>query len=379
MRRNLLIFTFFLTFNILISLPSDEIWKKIQYYIKYGNMITNKEKAYFIFDELNYLGMDINDPKMEILYKKQEKIYSKYNVSNYIIIVKTLNERKESIEDATFKLSKYFNETYGFKMAKSVVALFSIETRRFSIRTGEITKNTITDGRLKDIAKRFIFFLKGKKYYKVCNILLENLAFYFKYGGVITLFLYLFAAGIFFCYCYDKWIKRRRKYRLSLLSESNLQKIIKFLKKHKSNKKILADNCSICLEEFNNNNSKKSTELNDENDSIKGIKINLNENSDITTLECGHQFHTTCISEWLKQRDNCPLWGQAVKYKNNLDDAHLIWGVQNERYNNRYSFLDFDDLFFDRPSNFIYESYDIKSKKSSSSSFDFGGGITGSW
>ena len=44
MRRNLLIFNFFLTFNILISLPSDEIWNKIQYYIKCGNIVTNKEK-----------------------------------------------------------------------------------------------------------------------------------------------------------------------------------------------------------------------------------------------------------------------------------------------------------------------------------------------
>ena len=379
MRRNLLIFNFFLTFNILISLPSDEIWNKIQYYIKCGNMVTNKEKAYFIFDELNYLGMDINDPKMKILYKRQEEIYNKYNVSNYIIIVKALNESKESIENTTFKLSKYLNETYGYKMAKSVVALFSIETRRFSIRTGEITKNTITDDRLKDIAERFIIFLKVKKYYKVCNIFLENIAFYCKYGGIITLLLYLLFAGILFCYCYDKWIKIRKKYRSSLLSESNLQKIIKFLKKHKSNKKILADNCAICLEEFNNNNSKKSVELNEENDSIKGIKINVNENSEITTLECGHQFHNTCITKWLKQRGNCPLCRQAVKYKNNLDDAHLIWGVQNERYNNRYSFLDFDDLFTDRSLYYIYGSNNIKSKKSNSSSFDFGGGVTGSW
>ena len=189
----------------------------------------------------------------------------------------------------------------------------------------------------------------------------------------------MLAAGIFICYCFDKWKKRRIRYRSSLLSESNLQKIIKFLKKHKSNKKILADTCAICLEEFNNNNSKKSAELNEENDSIKGIKLNVNETNDITTLECGHQFHSNCITEWLKQRDNCPLCRQAVKYKNNLDDAHLIWGVQNERYNNRYSFLDFDDLFIDNNSYLVYENYNITSKKESSSSFDFGGGVTGSW
>ena len=52
-------------------------------------------------------------------------------------------------------------------------------------------------------------------------------------------------------------MERHIKYRPSLLSESNLQKILKFLKKHKSNNKILADLCANCLEEFNNNNSKK--------------------------------------------------------------------------------------------------------------------------
>ena len=58
-----------------------------------------------------------------------------------IFIVKALNESKESIEDAhlnwgkifSFMASKYLNDTYGFKMAKWLVTLFSIETRRFII------------------------------------------------------------------------------------------------------------------------------------------------------------------------------------------------------------------------------------------------------
>ena len=105
--------------------------------------------------------------------------------------------------------------------------------------------------------------------------------------------------------------------------------------------------------------------------------------NDITTLECGHQFHTTCINEWLQQRDNCPLCRQGVK-NNNVDDAHLIWGVQNERYNNRYSSLVFEDLFIDTAIHLCLSSLDnnIKIKSSNSSNysiFDFGGGVSGSW
>ena len=126
--------------NILTSLPSDQIWTKTLSYIEQGKMIINENKTHFIFDESNYTALDINGNKMNILYEKQENISKKYNISNYIFIIDNLDENEESIEAATFNLFKYFYNIFKINMEKSIVALFSIKSRRLRIRTGEITK-----------------------------------------------------------------------------------------------------------------------------------------------------------------------------------------------------------------------------------------------
>ena len=168
MKRNVIILTFFLTFNILISLPSDDIWNKIQNYANDGKMIINKQKTYFIFDELNYIGLDINNHKMEIMYKKQEEIFNKYNVSNYIIIVKNLDEQKESIDSFISNLSKYLGNKYGVEMDKSVIAFLSIESRIIRILPGEITKKTIKIDRVESMVKKLYPYFEKEKYFNLC-------------------------------------------------------------------------------------------------------------------------------------------------------------------------------------------------------------------
>ena len=81
--------------KISTSLPSDNIWIKALSYIEEGKMIINENKTHFIFDESNYTALDINGQKMNILYEKQEKIFKKYNMSNYIFIVDNLDEKKK--------------------------------------------------------------------------------------------------------------------------------------------------------------------------------------------------------------------------------------------------------------------------------------------
>ena len=125
------------------TLPSEEIWKKVEQYIEQKKMILNS-KNYFIFDEDNYTQLDINGTKMQILYEKQKEFYLNYSTSNYIFVMKNLNEKTESLKDATYNLCRYLYNYYNIDMQNSVVALFSIETRRVRIRTGENTKKEIT-------------------------------------------------------------------------------------------------------------------------------------------------------------------------------------------------------------------------------------------
>ena len=63
--------------NIFTCLPSDEIWNKLTIYINNSKIILNDKKTHFIYDESNYTKLDINSTEMNILYQKQEDLFSK--------------------------------------------------------------------------------------------------------------------------------------------------------------------------------------------------------------------------------------------------------------------------------------------------------------
>ena len=378
--------------KISTSLPSDNIWIKALSYIEEGKMIINENKTHFIFDESNYTALDINGQKMNILYEKQEKIFKKYNMSNYIFIVDNLDEKEETIESATFNLCKYLYNTYKINMEKSIVALFSIESRRVRIRTGEITKKYLDNDKLKTMIQNLVPFLKYEHYYKAWNKFLEDVYYYYnKNDKWETYLLWL----LIICYIGYNGIKKIIGKRIvvnrsiSLDNDKNLKRIIDFLKKQKSNKKILTDNCAICLEEFkvNQNNKNEENDMEDSSNTVRKIE----ENKDILTLECGHQFHNDCISKWMERKNECPLCRQKINSKYNKDDAHMVWGVQNDLYDNHYSFINYYDLF--TTTTFIdyssYEVHEVKNEDSYDSSHsnnysfgggsDCGGGATGGW
>ena len=91
----------------------------------------------------------------------------------------------------------------------------------------------------------------------------------------------------------------------------------------------MADNWAICLEEFKDNKNSRNEENEMEEKDSSNIERKIEENKDISTLECGHQFHPECISKWMKRKNECPLCRQKINNKYNKDDAHMVWGVQN--------------------------------------------------
>ena len=362
-----------------------------------GKMLV-KNRNFFIFDESNYTALDINSPIMNKLYQKQEILFQKYNISNYIFIVDNLDEKQESIESATFNLCKYLCNNYSINMNRSTVALFSINSRRVRLRSGDKIKHELNNDRLKKIIDNLVPYLKNEKYYKVWNKLIDNLKFYYVYGNTIDNFLIVLII-IILIYCfYGQYIKKylRRitathRY-ISLDKDANLRKIVNFLKKERTNKKILTDNCAICLEQFNdikkNNNEEKNSE---EKDIVTERQINVqdSEKNDISTLECGHQFHTECIAKWMERKNECPLCGQKINNKYNQNDAQMVWGVQNELYENHYDYISYNDLFsstiFIDYSSSYYRNYNDNNNSNNDNDYSFsgghdsGGGATGSW
>ena len=386
--------------KLVISLPSENIWNKMQSYIKQGKMLINENKTNFIFDESNYLEYDIHSPQMKILYEKQEEFFKKYKVSNYIFLVDNLDEKKEVIEEATFNLCKYLYNTYKINMENSIVALFSIETRRLRIRTGENVKYKLTNEELREVINNLGTYLRGKHYYTTLIKYMENINHY--YTNDISVFyalLYLILIIIFLFCCLMKAqgelnnekLLIRRFVHQTIKTDKNLKKIVTFLKKQKSNKKILTDNCAICLEEFKFKEVKINNEKNDdsadqEKKDFSGCNKKVNEENDISVLECGHQFHVDCIAKWMERKNECPLCRQTINNRYNKDGAHMVWGVQNEINNNRYEQIDYDDLFANIIFNYsfyflalILSSTFGKSDYSSSGGSDYGGGASGGW
>ena len=89
----------------------------------------------------------------------------------------------------------------------------------------------------------------------------------------------------------------------------------------------IVNQCSICIENLNiktNNWFKWNTQS---NETIKTIK----------TLECTHQFHTSCINEWLKGNNTCPLCRNVIensKINNKISDIDTVINI-NENINTR--------------------------------------------
>ena len=202
---------------------------------------------------------------------------------------------------------------------------------------------------------------------KLINYYLVNTGFFARNK---RFFLMLFILILSFIFCYilaliAQKIRERRNLRLTMSDEEKLLKIREFLKKCKSDKKILSDNCIICLEPFENctsvnhsimaesNRGNKDNNLIDEeekkenkdkssviiemqnmgsenNENINN-KSNLSDNQ-ISTLPCGHRYHVKCITEWMLRKKNiCPMCREKIDVdipENNEEDD-----LQNELLN----------------------------------------------
>ena len=150
-----------------------------------------------------------------------------------------------------------------------------------------------------------------------------------------------------------------------MTDEEKLLKIRDFLKRCKTDKKILSDNCIICLEPFDNcksvnhslinepnnvDNNNKDNLIQDENENKKdkdSVSIemqnmdmnqdNINNKSNMTdnqisTLPCGHRYHVNCITEWmLRKKSICPMCREKMDVS--ISDKGEEEDLQNELLN----------------------------------------------
>ena len=342
------------------------------------SLITDcKTKHYKIIDPDDYLKKDD-----EIDLEKQLKeIYTSHNVITIIVMARNIDLTDK--EGNKIEISNYteviFNEIYKKNIVKNdssvVLAVVSIEGKIMTMKAKGSVSFTITQQDCYNILNIINnYYSYGEYSYgtvelgKLINYYLVNTSFFSRNKRFFVMILVLILSFIF-CYILAliaQRIRERRNLRLTMSDEEKLIKIRDFLKKCKSDKKILSDNCIICLEPFDNctsinhslvaepnNNIENNKDNNNANENLieeekkdkdaiaiemQNISIeNINNKSNMTdnqisTLPCGHRYHVKCITEWmLKKKSICPMCREKMDVS--ISDHGEEEDLQNELLN----------------------------------------------
>jgi len=296
------------------------------------------------------------------LEKQLKEIYKGHNVVPIIIVVDNLNLKDEN--DKNLDITNYtqiiIDEVYKQKIVKKevpcIVAVISIKGKIMTMKAEGSVSYTITQqdcyNILNIINNYFIYGEYSLGIVELANVIkyyLTNTSFFarnIRFFVMILILIFSFGLCYFLAVIAQK-IKDRRTLRLTMMDEEKLLKIKDFLKKTKANKKILSDNCIICLEPFENctsinhslieeaNNINNENILVNDNDDINSknldkknedVHIEMQNMSDsnierkssltdnqISTLPCGHRFHVKCITEWMMRKKNiCPMCREKI-------------------------------------------------------------------
>ena len=336
----------------------------------------SKTKNYKIIDPDEYLKKD----DIIALEKQLKEIYNAHNVITIIVIARNIdltNKKGEKIDISNYT-EIIFDEIYEKKIVKKdasvVLAIVSIEGKIMTMRAKGTVSFTITQQDCYNILNIINnYYSYGEYSYgtvelgKLINYYLVNTSFFSRNKRFFLMIVILILSFIF-CYILAliaQRIREKRNLRLTMSDEEKLLKIRAFLKKCKANKKILSDNCIICLEPFDNctsvnhsliieeNNNKKENNndnlINNENKDKDAIVIEMqnmskenieNDNNNksnmtdnqISTLPCGHRYHVKCITEWmLKKKSICPMCREKMDVS--ISDQGEEEDLQNELLN----------------------------------------------
>ena len=336
-----------------------------------------RTKNYKIIDPDDYIKKD-DEIKLE---KQLKEIYKNHKVVPIIVVVKKvyLKDNKDKKIDISNFTQIVVDEVYNKKIIKKtipiVVAIISIEGKIMTMKAQGTVSYTITQQDCYNILNIVNnYYSYGEYSYgtvelgKLINYYLVHTSFF---GRNKRFFIMIVLLIFSFCFCYflaviAQKIRDKRNMRLTMSDEEKLLKIRDFLKKTRVNKKILSDNCIICLEPFdnctsinhsliserNNNENNENILVNEENNNNtdreneeKDIHIEMqnisNDNIDkqsnlsdnqISTLPCGHRYHVKCITEWMLRKKNiCPMCREKINV--DIPETNEEDDLQNELLN----------------------------------------------
>ena len=155
--------------------PSKDIWEKVSVSINNGKMIVPPNKRHFIFDENNYIKEEINSERMQVLYEKQDNVYIQTGISNYIFLVKYIDEKEEDLENCAKNVMNYISQDFGFTLSKSIVVLFSLESKRIRIQPGNSVSNIFNSDVSTKMINNLGTYMRSSDYYNALIKLVQDI------------------------------------------------------------------------------------------------------------------------------------------------------------------------------------------------------------
>ena len=293
---------------------------------------SSKTKEYKIIDPKNYI-LDDDQKKLE---NELKDIYTKHKVVSFIIMLDyiDLNDNKGNNMEISTYIDLLIEELYYQGIINIdtpiIVAVVSIKDKKMTMKVEGKISHVVTEQDCYNILNIVNnYYAYGEYSYgsielgKLINYYLSNTGFWARNKK----FFYMIFLLIFcFCFCYflsvvAQKIKERRNLRLTMNDEEKLIKIKEFLKKAKANRKILSDNCIICLEPFDNCVSIFHTISQDKNNEEIGKK-NQNPNNKFLVTEKESRLNTYAntnrlIEEINVQEENIINTNEINKQENN--------------------------------------------------------------
>jgi hypothetical protein len=293
---------------------------------------SSKTKEYKIIDPKNYI-LDDDQKKLE---NELKDIYTKHKVVSFIIMLDyiDLNDNKGNNMEISTYIDLLIEELYYQGIINMdtpiIVAVISIKDKKMTMKVEGKISHVVTEQDCYNILNIVNnYYAYGEYSYgsielgKLINYYLSNTGFWARNKK----FFYMIFLLIFcFCFCYflsvvAQKIKERRNLRLTMNDEEKLIKIKEFLKKAKANRKILSDNCIICLEPFDNCVSIFHTISQDKNNEEIGKK-NQNPNNKFLVTEKESRLNTYAntnrlIEEINVQEENIINTNEINKQENN--------------------------------------------------------------
>ena len=289
-------------------------WTEDDLYQSLRNTLLNRNNPdyfknikYFIYDPEFYLA----HADLRKAYDTMYTLYDKYHISTHVFFISHM-KKNDDIANFVNKLSYIMykdNEMYNEK--KTITTVFFIKDRKMRIRTTSELRKIISDNDALEILNNQKKALRGNNFQEVANGLMKDILITYENNknrnntGMILFCTILLIIGITIFLIYKKEKTFTNKH------EDKVKVFLDKLKDRKNQKEIFSESCIICLDNF------------EEKDKNRELK----EKEEVSVLECGHKFHTKCISKWFRKEQKCPICRMKFDIRGNDD--------KNDEYSQR--------------------------------------------